>query len=94
MEKTVHLLIMYTMLVLTLLLFHKGRKHPQSLMLAIFATVQVLTNGLNTLSLSAGDDFFIRFEKNLGEKLQLPCFTEVTQRVVTAHENLGTLGSQ
>jgi len=61
MEKTVHLLIMYTMLVLTLLLFHKGRKHPRSLMLAIYASVQVLTNGLNTLSLSAGWDFFLRF---------------------------------
>jgi AraC-like DNA-binding protein len=61
MEKTVHLLIMYTMLVLTLLLFHKGRKHPRSLMLAIYASIEVLTNGLNSLTLSAGWDFFIRF---------------------------------
>jgi AraC-like DNA-binding protein len=61
MEKTVHLLIMYTMLVLTLLLFHKGRKHPRSLMLAIYASVEVLTNGLNSLTLSAGYDFFVRF---------------------------------
>jgi AraC-like DNA-binding protein len=61
MEKTVHLLIMYTMLVLTLLLFHKGRKHPRSLMLAIFASVEVLTNGLNSLTLSAGSDFFNQF---------------------------------
>ncbi|HAH23197.1 MAG TPA: hypothetical protein DCL77_05465 [Prolixibacteraceae bacterium] len=61
MEKEVHLLIMYTMLVLTLLLFHKGRKHPRSLMLALYASVEVITNGLNTLSLSAGDDFFARF---------------------------------
>lgn len=61
MEKTVHLLIMYTMLVLTLLLFHKGRKHPQSLMLAIYASVEVLTNGLNSLTLSAGWAFFDRF---------------------------------
>jgi len=60
MEKTVHLLIMYTMLVLTLLLFHKGRKHPRSLMLAIYASVEVLTNGLNSLTLSAGWDFFVR----------------------------------
>ena len=58
MEKTVHLLIMYTMLVLTLVLFHKGRKHPRSLMLAIYAAVEVLTNGLNSLSLSAGEGFF------------------------------------
>jgi AraC-like DNA-binding protein len=61
MEKTVHLLIMYTMLVLTLVLFHKGRKHPRSLMLAIYASVEVLTNGLNSLTLSAGSDFFDRF---------------------------------
>jgi len=61
MEKTVHLLIMYTMLVLTLLLFHKGRKHPRSLMLAIYASVEVLTNGLNSLTLSAGPSFFDRF---------------------------------
>lgn len=58
MEKTVHLLIMYTMLVLTLLLFHKGRKHPRSLMLAIYASVEVLTNGLNSLTLSAGWGLF------------------------------------
>src|SRR5690606_23739905 len=61
MEKTVHLLIMYTMLVLTLLLFHKGRKHPPSLMLAIYAAVEVLTNGLNSLTLSAGNSFFDQF---------------------------------
>jgi len=61
MAQTVHLLIMYTMLVLTLLLFHKGRKHPQSLMLAIYASVEVLTNGLNSLTLSSGNDFFDRF---------------------------------
>jgi len=61
MEKTVHLLIMYTMLVLTLLLFHKGRRHPRSLMLAIFASVEVLTNGLNSLTLSAGYGFFDQF---------------------------------
>ncbi len=61
MEETVHLLIMYTMLVLTLLLFHKGRKHPRSLMLAIYASVEVLTNGLNTLTLSGGSGFFDRF---------------------------------
>ncbi len=61
MEKTVHLLIMYTMLVLTLLLFHKGRKHPPSLMLAIYASVEVLTNGLNSLTLSGGNSFFDQF---------------------------------
>lgn len=61
MEKTVHLLIMYTMLVLTLLLFHKGRKHPPSLMLAIYAAVEVLTNGLNSLTLSGGYSFFDQF---------------------------------
>src|SRR5665647_237372 len=61
MEKTVHLLIMYTMLVLTLLLFHKGRKHPRSMMLAFYASVEVLTNGLNSLTLSGGYGFFDRF---------------------------------
>lgn len=61
MEKTVHLLIMYTMLVLTILLFHKGRKHPPSLMLAIYASVEVLTNGLNSLTLSGGNGFFDQF---------------------------------
>ena len=61
MEKTVHLLIMYTMLVLTLVLFHKGRKHPRSLMLAIYASVEVLTNGLNSLTLSAGWELFVQF---------------------------------
>ena len=61
MEKTIHLLIMYTMLVLTVLLFHKGRKHHPSLMLAIYASVEVLTNGFNSLNMDAGIDFFIRF---------------------------------
>jgi AraC-like DNA-binding protein len=61
MEETIHLLIMYTMLVLTVLLFHKGRKHPRSLMLAVYAFVEVLTNGLNSFNMAAGVDFFIRF---------------------------------
>ena len=61
MEKTVHLLIMYTMLVLTLVLFHKGRKNPRSLVLALYALVEVLTNGLNSLTLSAGNGFFGQF---------------------------------
>lgn len=61
MEKTVHLLIMYTMLVLTLLLFHKGRKQARSLMLAVYASVEVLTNGLNSLTLTAGAGLFNQF---------------------------------
>lgn len=61
MAKTVHLLIMYTMLVLTLLLFHKGRKHPRSLMLALYASVEVLTNGLNSISLSADWTYFYNY---------------------------------
>jgi AraC-like DNA-binding protein len=61
MEKTIHLLIMYTMLVLTVLLFHKGRKHQPSMMLAIYASVEVLTNGFNSLNMDAGIDFFIQF---------------------------------
>lgn len=61
MAKTVHLLIMYTMLVLMLLLFHKGRKHPRSLVLAFYALVEVLTNGLNSLSLSADWTYFYNY---------------------------------
>jgi AraC-like DNA-binding protein len=61
MAQTVHLLIMYTMLVLTLLLFHKGRKHPRSLALALYASVEVLTNGLNSLSLSADWTYFYNY---------------------------------
>lgn len=58
MEENIHLLIMYTMLVLTLLLFHKGRNHHRSLILALYASVEVVTNGLNSLTLSAGWSFF------------------------------------
>jgi len=49
------------MLVLTLLLFHKGRKHPRSLVLAFYALVEVLTNGLNSLSLSADWTYFYNY---------------------------------
>lgn len=58
MEENIHLLIMYTMLVLTLLLFHKGKNHHRSLILALYASVEVVTNGLNSLTLSAGWSFF------------------------------------
>lgn len=58
MEKTIHFLIMYTMLVLSLFLFYKGRKHPASLMLGIYALVEVLTNGINSINLVAGGGFF------------------------------------
>lgn len=58
MEKTIHFLIMYTMLVLSLFLFYKGRKHPASLMLGIYALVEVLTNGINSINLAAGGGFF------------------------------------
>lgn len=58
MEETIHLLIMYTMLVLSLLLFHKGRKNQRSLMLAFYALVEVLTNGIISLNLYAGYSFF------------------------------------
>jgi len=49
------------MLVLTLLLFHKGRKHQPGLMLAIYASVEVLTNGFNSLNMNAGIEFFNQF---------------------------------
>jgi AraC-like DNA-binding protein len=61
MEKTLHLLIMYTMLVLSLILFHKGRKQPRSLMLAFYALVEVITNGINSLTLSGGWAFFDKY---------------------------------
>ena len=61
MEETVHLLIMYTMLVLSVLLFHKGRKHPQSLILAVYALVEVITNGLNSFTLATRFESFSRF---------------------------------
>jgi AraC-like DNA-binding protein len=61
MEKTIHLLIMYTMLVLMLLLFHKGRKHPRSLILALYALIEVITNGIISLNMAAGWGFFDRF---------------------------------
>lgn len=49
------------MLVLTVLLFHKGRKHQHSLILAIYALVEVITNGLVSLSIWGGNDFFDQF---------------------------------
>jgi AraC-like DNA-binding protein len=61
MEKTLHLLIMYTMLVLSLLLIHKGRKHPRSLALAFYALVEVITNAINSLTLSGGWEFFDKY---------------------------------
>ncbi|MDA3929429.1 MAG: hypothetical protein PF541_10760, partial [Prolixibacteraceae bacterium] len=61
MERTIHLLIMYTMLVLAILLFHKGRKHPRSIILAIYAAVEFITNGFNSLTLSGGWEFFDKF---------------------------------
>ncbi|HOO83715.1 MAG TPA: helix-turn-helix domain-containing protein [Prolixibacteraceae bacterium] len=61
MEKTLHLLIMYTMLVLSLILFHKGRKQPRSLMLAFYALVEVITNGINSLTLTGGWEFFDKY---------------------------------
>jgi AraC-like DNA-binding protein len=61
MEKTLHLLISYTMLVLTLFLFHKGRKHHRSLFLALYASVEVITNAMNSLTIIGGWEFFDRF---------------------------------
>jgi len=49
MDKTLHLLIMYTMLVLMLLLLQKGRKDRKSLYLALYAIVEVLTNAVDSL---------------------------------------------
>jgi len=97
MEKTVHLLIMYTMLVLTLLLFHKGRKHPRSLMLAIYASVEVLTNGLNSLTLSAGSDFLIGFRSCISSTnpctaCGFPCFiftfVPVSLLIISCRKNI------
>lgn len=49
---------MYTMLVLAIILFQNGRKHHRSFILALYASVEVITNGLNSLTLTAGWSFF------------------------------------
>ncbi len=61
MEKTIHILISYTMLVLMLLLFHRGRKNSRSLALALYALVEVVTNGIISFNMAAGSDFFDQF---------------------------------
>ncbi|MFA9391772.1 MAG: helix-turn-helix domain-containing protein [Prolixibacteraceae bacterium] len=54
MDKTLHLLIMYTMLVLMLLLLQKGRNDRKSLYLAVYAFIEILTNGIDSISLWGG----------------------------------------
>lgn len=61
MDKTLHLLIMYTMLVLMLLLLHKGRKDKRGLFLAAYAFIEVLTNGIDGISLLGGEKIFEKF---------------------------------
>ena len=61
MEKTLHLLIMYTMLVLMLLLLHRGRKDKRGLFLAAYALVEVITNGVDSISLWGGAGIYERF---------------------------------
>lgn len=56
MEQTLHLLIMYTMLVLMVLLLHKGRKVRSSLFLAAYAVVEIITNGVDGIALMGNID--------------------------------------
>ncbi len=49
------------MLVLMLLLIQKGRKHPRSMVLALYALVEVISNGFIYLNFAAGWEFFVRF---------------------------------
>jgi len=60
MEKTIHILISYTMFVLMLLLFHKGRKHPHSRMLAFYAFLEVVSNAIVSFNMSGGNEGFDR----------------------------------
>jgi AraC-like DNA-binding protein len=52
---------MYTMLVLMLLLFHKGRKHARSLILALYALIEVVTNGMISLNMATSWEYFEKF---------------------------------
>ncbi len=61
MEKTIHLLIMYTMLVLMMILFKRGQKHHRSRILAYYALVEVITNGFNSLNPMLGQDWYMQF---------------------------------
>lgn len=61
MEKTLHLLIMYTMLVLMLLLLHKGRKDKRGLFLAVYALIEIITNGIDSISLWGGNGVYAKF---------------------------------
>lgn len=51
MDRTLHLLIMYTMLVLMLFLFQKGRKDRKSLYLALYAIIEVVTNAVDSFQI-------------------------------------------
>lgn len=54
MDKTLHLLIMYTMLVLMLLLFQRSRNDKRSFYLALYAIIEVVTNGIDSISIWGG----------------------------------------
>lgn len=49
------------MLVLMLLLFHKGRKHTRSLILALYALIEVVTNGMISLNMVTSWEYFQKF---------------------------------
>jgi len=49
------------MLVLMLLLFHKGRKHARSLILALYALIEVITNGMISLNMATSWEYFEKF---------------------------------
>lgn len=61
MERTLHLLIMYTMLVLMLLLLHRGRKDKRGLFLAAYALIEIITNGVDSITLWGGNRIYDMF---------------------------------
>lgn len=61
MDHTIHLLIMYTMLVLMLVLLQKARSDRKSLFLAIYALIEVFTNGIYSITLWGGTGIYEKF---------------------------------
>lgn len=61
MDNTLHLLIMYTMLVLMLILLHKGRNNRRSRYLATYAFIEVATNSIDSLSVWFGSSIYEKF---------------------------------
>lgn len=70
---------MYTMLVLMLLLIRKGRKDKRGLFLAAYALIEVITNGVDSVTLWGGNEIYnlfpsIRFMAKPFTLLWVPLF--------------------